>query len=287
MFQDQAANPADTVATVRARAEAAANRAGVRIEEFDSAADLSRAARIWDEVWDSSTGSVMPIGLLVALAHSGHLVTGAIHDGVLVGAAAGFHYGPGAEPGFHSHIAGVLPSWRGRGVGQALKWHQAWWCITQGVDRLSWTFDPLVGKNAAFNLTQLGARVSHYSVDLYGPMADGLNAGQPTDRLWVDWWPATPRPEITGQHGPGGALLSDTGERVADAPTEQWQWATIPVPADIGALRHSDPATALVWRMTVREVFIKLLNGDWEVVGFRAKEGYLCRRRASRATAEG
>ena len=52
---------------------------------------------------------------------------------------------------------------------------------------VTWTLDPLVSRNAHLNLVTLGARVEHYLVDLYGPMRDGLNRGDPSDRLLVRW----------------------------------------------------------------------------------------------------
>ena len=52
---------------------------------------------------------------------------------------------------------------------------------------MTWTFDPLVRRNAHFNLAVLGATVDEYLVDFYGPLPDAVNAGDESDRLLVVW----------------------------------------------------------------------------------------------------
>ena len=49
---------------------------------------------------------------------------------------------------------------------------------------MRWTYDPLVSRNARFNLVKLGAVGTEYAVDFYGPMRDGVNDGE-SDRLTV------------------------------------------------------------------------------------------------------
>ena len=73
------------------------------------------------------------------------------------------------------------------GVGFELKQHQRRWCLERGVKTIEWTTDPLVRRNAYFNLTKLGARASDYLVNFYGAMTDGLNAGEESDRLLISW----------------------------------------------------------------------------------------------------
>lgn len=53
---------------------------------------------------------------------------------------------------------------------------------------------PLVRRNAYFNLVKLGARATDYLPDCYGPMHDGLNRGEASDRLFVEWDLLSPPP---------------------------------------------------------------------------------------------
>ena len=112
--------------------------------------------------------------------------------GQMIGASFAFH---GADGHLHSHVTGVLAEWQGRGLGLVTKLHQRAWCLQRGIDRVTWTFDPLVQRNARFNLQRLGAELVEYLPSFYGPMTDGINAGDDTDRAFVVW--NLDSPEVT------------------------------------------------------------------------------------------
>ena len=151
--------------------------------------DLEEAARLFVAVWRPPDGQLQVVPeLMRAWAHSGCYVSGAYDvDGAMVAASAGFFGHPGERVSYHSHITGVLPSAQGRGVGLAVKHHQYAWALERGVAEIVWTFDPLLARNASFNLARLGADAVTYLPDFYGAMSDGVNAGQGSDRLHVHW----------------------------------------------------------------------------------------------------
>ena len=68
-----------------------------------------------------------------------------------------------------------------------MKLHQRSWAAERDLAWITWTFDPLVRRNAWFNLGVLGAEVHEYLVDFYGPIDDSINAGDESDRLLVAW----------------------------------------------------------------------------------------------------
>src|ERR687886_297223 len=113
-------------------------------------------------------------------------VAAAITGTRLVAASAGFFTAP-PECALHSHITGVAPTDAHRGIGFALKLHQRAWALARGVRLVVWTFDPLVARNAWFNLAKLGALPTAYLESFYGAMSDGINAGEESDRVLVDW----------------------------------------------------------------------------------------------------
>src|SRR5215213_7578305 len=127
----------------------------------------------------------------LAVAHAGNYVAGAFSGTRLVGASAGFFTAP-PDPELHSHITGVAPGGQHHGIGFALKVHQRAWALARGVRVVAWTFDPLVARNAWFNLAKLGARPTAYLEDFYGPMTDAINAGMASDRLLLAWALADP-----------------------------------------------------------------------------------------------
>jgi predicted GNAT superfamily acetyltransferase len=201
----------------------------------------------------------------------------------MVGASVGFFAVPlGCT--LHSHITGVVPRLAGAGVGTALKLHQRAWCLARGITTVTWTYDPLVARNAAYNLSRLGVHVVEYLVDFYGPMSDSRNRGQPTDRLMVAW-----RLDDHGSVplGPGAGrphvLLgsSSDGEPVAGPrPRDAASRCTVRVPSDIESLRAADSGLATRWRYAVRTAMASLFEDGWTVVGFdRADADYLFERR--------
>ena len=119
----------------------------------------------------------------------------------------------------HSHITGVLPDHQSQGLGRVLKQHQREWALARDVGHITWTFDPLVARNAHFNLRVLGTRVTEYLVNHYGPMDDGVNRGDETDRIMVSWALAappvpTPGRRARGRLGRGAARHRDAAARV-------------------------------------------------------------------------
>jgi len=84
-----------------------------------------------------------------------------------------------------SHALGVRESARNLGIGRQLKDYQRAELARLGIRSMYWTFDPLIAKNAHFNLNRLGARVVEYVPDMYGTTKSPLHHGLATDRFVV------------------------------------------------------------------------------------------------------
>ncbi|MRH28628.1 GNAT family N-acetyltransferase [Microbacterium sp. SYP-A9085] len=225
---------------------------GIRIEPLRTVEQIFAASAVLGEVWGGDrTG--MPPNLLRALAHSGNYAVGLYDGDRMIGASVAFFTAPSSRA-MHSHITGILPGYRGRELGRTLKQHQREWALAHEVGTITWTFDPLVARNAHFNLRVLGTRVVEYLVNHYGAMDDGVNRGDETDRLLVSWALAAP-PVPTP--GPGRIV------------------ASVAIPPDIEALRHSAPEDAAAWRLRVREQFLAHAAEGLVARGFAADRGYL------------
>lgn len=198
---------------------------------------------------------VVDAGTLRALQQSGNYVVGffdgAGDDERMVGASIAF-FGEPARRAMHSHITALLPEYRGRGWGRELKEHQRQWAFSRDVGRITWTFDPLVARNAHFFFSVLGARATGYSVNRYGIFGGG-DAGDESDRLDVEW------------------ALAD----IAKPPASDTVVQTLEIPADIESLRVSDPDAAHEWRMRLRGEMEELLGRGLRVAGFDVERGYL------------
>ncbi len=221
--------------------------------------DLDTVELIIDaqELLDSIRGPerVIDAGTLRALEHSGNYVVGLFDDAGgeerMVGASIAFFGEPGKRT-MHSHITALLPEYRGRGWGRELKEHQRQWAFSREVGRITWTFDPLVARNAHFFLTVLGARVTGYTVNRYGIFGGG-DAGDESDRLDVEW------------------MLAD----IAKPPASDAVVATVEIPSDVESMRISDPDAAHEWRLRLRAEMEDQLGRGLRIAGFETGRGYL------------
>lgn len=225
--------------------------AEVRLVEDAPGAEV--LARVCDEVW-GGTGLV-PVPLVVAAIHVGGYASVAWFDGEPVGASFAI-VGRGAQ--LHSHVTAVLPSVAGRGTGTAIKHHQWRWAAARGVEAITWTFDPLVRRNASFNLATLGCRVDGYEPDFYGRLVDDINTDGSSDRLLVRW-------PVAGRSDP------PTGERVQPRSGD----VTIPTPPDIASLRASSTGDVAAWRARHREAFGGALGQGMVVRGVTDEGDYV------------
>lgn len=261
-------------------ADDAAQHAGVHIQAVRTYDDCTRVATVLNRIWGPSPAAIIDHAFLVALAHSGNLVALATHDGRDVGAAVGFSGPP--DTAFHSHIVGVLAHGAGSGVGGALKLHQRAWCLARGITTMSWTYDPLVARNAAFNIRRLGALPHQYRQNFYGPMGDAINAGQDSDRMVIRWDLMVPAP-VAASSRPEPVTdravlaLANTGDQPGEyaPPGETDRVALVGVPRDIEAIRREDADLARDWRAATATAFVDLFERGWRVGGFAQTGHYV------------
>jgi predicted GNAT superfamily acetyltransferase len=280
------------VAAAELAAAEAASEAKAAVRELTEVEDLAAVSLLLRQVWHAEPGGgPVPTELLRAMAVAGNYVSGAFDGDELLGACVGF-FGAPAHGALHSHITGVLPARLGRGLGRALKLHQRAWALRRGAETISWTFDPLVRRNAHFNLTKLGARPARYLPDFYGPLHDGINGTGATDRLLLAW-------DLAGAAGPAerapvdaaalsrarravpalsadadGRPVTGAGSGAGDGPV-----LLVAVPPDIEALRRTDPALGRAWRLALREVLGGLMAEGAEVTGFDRAGWYVVERK--------
>jgi predicted GNAT superfamily acetyltransferase len=161
----------------------------LRIQMALSPADAALISQVFDEVW--SVKSMVSPEIIVASLHNGAYGS-VVWDGELPVAAAFAIVGKSitqqpSELNLHSHAAGVIHSHAGQGIGAQLKLHQWQWARENGFATITWSFDPLVRRNAWFNMVKLGASVTNYYQNFYGELDDGINAGEQSDRVLVRW----------------------------------------------------------------------------------------------------
>ena len=290
---------------------------------LETSAEMAAVEQLQRLVWPGSETDIVPGHMLQAAVHGGGLVIGAFtgesrpFEAALemesspapspVGPLVGFVFGfPGTYPTpdgprlkHYSHMLGVHPEFRNQGIGFRLKRAQWQMARRQGVDRVTWTYDPLLSVNARLNIAQLGAVCNTYHADFYGEMRDGLNAGLPSDRFEVDWWINTRRVEmhlsresrqvLDVEHyraahttvlnpallAPGGWV--QPGEAPLPNPDYPTPLLMVEIPPDFQALRRANSGLAQEWRLHTRTIFQVLFEQGYLVTDFVHSPGELPR----------
>ncbi len=255
------------------------------LDEFHAAEEVQRVA------WHSDDLDVVPLHLLLTVAKNGGVVLGAFAGSQLIGFVFGFIGAVGAPLAARlkhcSHQMGVRPEWQSQGVGYALKMAQREAVRAQGLQLITWTFDPLESKNANLNIAKLGAVCNTYIPNYYGELRDDLNRGFATDRFQVDWWIASRRVEarLAGQRSP----WRFEAEVIVLNPVH-WDERGFPVPgnpirsglpdrffvefpANFQAIKRADKALAIDWRLHVRHVCEAAFAAGFTIVDYVHEPG--------------
>ncbi|CAB5054215.1 unannotated protein [freshwater metagenome] len=228
------------------------------IRELATIADQDRGLDLFDSIWPiPGGGREIPQNLMQAFVHNGAYFTGAFRGDEILGATFGF-IGTTGGVHLHSHMSAVLPKSRDLGVGALMKHHQYAWALERDIPFITWTFDPLVKKNASFNISKLGVEITDYYPDFYGSMPDLVNAGDASDRLMAQWHVTaeTSAPKVGLTIPPIDAI-------------------TIAIPEDIVQLRVGSNDEAMSERLRVRTQFLEALSNGYKVVGFSPDDGYI------------
>jgi len=251
------------------------------IRELDGIVDLADLAELFAVVWGRPGEPPIGSDVLKALAHSGNYVCGAYDGTRLIGGLVGWLGGrPPGELHLHSHILGVLPGSDARGLGFELKQHQRLWCLEREVRLMEWTTDPLIRRNAYFNLTKLGARSNQYLVNVYGAMRDGINAGEESDRLLIRWElhspealaaaaGRAPEPDLDALREAGATTILSVGPSLEPLAKERISGRVLlcQVPDDMVEMRMHHPATARAWRLAVRDALTDAIAHGYAIAG--------------------
>lgn len=263
------------------------DRGAIIIRPITSLAEFRACVDVQADVWGPVYNDSVPASLIQVATYVGGIALGAFTSrDELVGFVFGLTGVDGGEIVHWSHMLGVRSSARNHGIGRMLKDAQRAELSRRGINRMSWTFDPLVAKNAHLNLNRLGARVVAYVPDVYGTTGSPLHYGIATDRLIVsvDTRAAAPPDTLDTATTPLPVLspASQQGDLPVDVtapPPELW----IEIPADIRQIIEHEESAGATWREAVRAHFQWALALGYRVIvlqrdSLRSRSYYLLRR---------
>jgi predicted GNAT superfamily acetyltransferase len=267
----------------------------IEVRALTTPEEISRIVKIQDAIWGKN--EVVPQHILLAITHDGGLALGAYYKEEMVAFTYGFvglhKMGDQTLVKHCSHQLGVLPEYRDAGLGFKLK--RAQWQLVrqQGLDLITWTYDPMETRNGNLNIAKLGAVCNSYLPDFYGELTDAMNAGVPSDRFSVDLWVNSDRVKTRLGGSPRRRLdLADflaaevpvlnTTQLNEDGLTAPHQdelhlvedvdkppnMVLFEVPANFQSIKSANIDLAIEWRLYSRKVFQMLFEKGYIVTDF-------------------
>ncbi len=250
----------------------------IDIREITEMSELGVVEDLQREVWGCNDREILPSLVLIPLLEIGGVLLGAFAGSEMVGFVLGL---PGFERGrpiLHSDMLAVKAGYRSHGLGYKLKLRQREQALAKGIDRITWTFDPLQFRNAYLNFAKLGVRADRYKINYYGETSSFLHSTG-TDRLWVTWDLKTDRVRQRLEHRPNRQeplplpdvpTLVRVGENNTPVCMEYpgAESSVIEIPVGIDSLVETDPALARRWRESTRVAFTSAIKAGLIVEDF-------------------
>ncbi|HKY30122.1 MAG TPA: GNAT family N-acetyltransferase [Pyrinomonadaceae bacterium] len=258
---------------------AASNKSPIEIRQVKGLSELRAVEDLQKEVWRCSDREIVPSLALVPLLEIGGVLIGGFQKNELIAFVLGF---PGIEndrPILHSEMLAVKREFRSSGLGYRLKLAQREKALQKGIDKITWTFDPLQSLNAHLNFSRLGVISDRYKVNYYGQTSSFLHRTG-TDRLWVSWLlnservkrkleGATNLPDVEG--AATVLAVSDTGEPVLNQDIAKDR-LILEIPGDVNELMRKESDIAIRWREASRQAFSSVLDAGYTLVDFYRSE---------------
>ena len=271
----------------------------VEIRPIQTNEEYRAVEQIQREAWGLDDVDVVPDHLLLTMHKNGGLVLGAFEPRPEEGRERliGFTFGfvgrlPDGKVRHCSHMAGVAPAHQNQNVGYRLKLAQREHVLAQGIDLITWTFDPLESRNSYLNFHKLGATCRTYLRELYGGMRDELNIGLPSDRFQVDWHIASAHvsdwlrgeqvhPSLPALQAEGIPILNRPLPGTPPHPPQtilplEGDRLLIQIPAHFQAIKSTDLELARAWRLHTRALFEAAFAKGYTAIDLLFEEGQSC-----------
>ncbi len=163
----------------------------IEIRECETLKELAQCVQLQREVFALPELEISPVRHLVVTKHAGGFTLGAFAGEKLVGFVLSVPAFLRGEKAFYSHMTAVAQDFQSFGIGAKLKWAQRVRSLNEGVKYVKWTFQPVMARNAYFNLEKLGAIIRHYEPNFYGTdystSHNPCEIGLDSDRLFAEW----------------------------------------------------------------------------------------------------
>lgn len=250
----------------------------IEIRALKEINELKAVEELQQEVWGCTEREILPGLTLIPLLDIGGILLGAYDGKNLIGFVLGFSGFEDGKPILHSDMLAVKATYRASGLGYKLKLAQREAALTKGIDKITWTFDPLQSANAHLNFGKLGVTSDCYKINYYGETSSSLHRTG-TDRLWVTWLLSSKRVRQRIEDGvvapvhsleelPALVKVGEDDEPIVGTNDKTQQSVAIEIPHDINAILQADVDRAIRWREATRTAFTTAMTANYFVADY-------------------
>src|SRR5215213_7449305 len=217
------------------------------IREVETIEEMRECIELQRKVFASPELEISPVRHLLVAKYAGGFTLGAYLGERLIGFVLSLPmFLENLKPAFYSHMTAVDARYQSLGIGARLKWAQRARAVAGGVDYIKWTYQPVLARNAFFNIERLGVTINTYMPNFYGTGAEANESkiqalDVDSDRLFADWHLMSPKVMALSK----GEKFEEPGEVIK----------TIEIPPDWNGLVVKDTKKAIAEQARIKHEF--------------------------------
>ncbi len=147
----------------------------------------------------------------------------------------------------------VSKNYQHKGIGYKLNLKLREIMLSNNVEKVIWTFDPLESVNAHLYLRKLGGVITRYFVNYYGSVHSLVHEGLPTDRVKVEW----NLNDIHVEERITNDVKSNSCHQAISAETLK---KYVEIPLNMQNLKGNNLEEAMKWRTKTRKIFKNIIE---------------------------
>ena len=236
----------------------------ITIREVETLEEMQQCITLQRKVFASPDLEISPVRHLLVARYAGGFTLGAYLGTRLVGFVLSLPmFLENLKPAFYSHMTAVDAEFQSLGIGARLKWAQRERALADGVEYIKWTYQPVLARNAFFNIERLGVEIKTYMPNFYGTGAEANESKiqvleVDSDRLFADWHLTTPKVAALAK----GENYVETGEIAR----------TVEIPPDWNDLVVRDTKKAIAEQERIKHEFQTAFAEGLIVRGFERSD---------------
>jgi len=238
----------------------------ILIREVETIEEMRDCIELQRTVFASPDMEISPVRHLIVARYAGGFTLGAFLGERLIGFVLSLpmFLAGSRERAFYSHMTAIDTSLQSLGIGTKLKWAQRDRALADGAKYIKWTYQPVLARNAFFNIERLGVTINTYMPNFYGTDAEAsaeqkeAQEGIDSDRLFADWHLDSPKVVALSK----GEKFAETGEIVK----------TVEIPPNWNELVVKDTKKAIAEQSRIKHEFQTAFAEGLIVRGFERSD---------------